>query len=320
MEIRDATNFDYISTSHSPIENWAVSICGRVGSEIIVTSNNHQMCARSRCGNDIQRWQYRNNQDDFGIETLGCETHLIVPYDGRIYIYEVNQEGRKDNKKELLSFKKEVMVEEGAGDEEGFVVRTIAWGPDNLHFIIGYPHKICVWKFDAANNEITLTKTIDFTECEIINVALAEDYIIGSCNARRAYIWDRNTGNLVSNYLTDVGADYDHHYDEYLPPLRLTCLGHILVCTSYIGCTLCIWDMKRRVWLKRHKQLDVLPEDNMYASDMVYLKEMNALVCTGGYTDAWIFPTNQSQYDKAISMGRRVELERRTRIHGMPEL
>ena len=78
--------------------------------------------------------------------------------------------------------------------------------------------------------------------------------------------------------------------------------------------------MKAQDWLKSHKILDQFPESAMYATDMVYLKEINALLCTGGYTDAWIFPTNQIQYDKAVSMGRRVEMERRTRIHGMPEL
>ena len=317
LEIRNATNLDYISTSHAPINNWTVSICGR-GSEIIVTAND-QVCAKR--GNDIQRWQYRNNQDDIGIETIGCETHLIVPHDGRIYIYEVNQ--GKDNSTKLLSLKNEIRVEEGAGDEGDRIVRTISWGPEKTHFVVGYPHKICVWKLDAVTSRISLERT--FTQrslaCwDVINVALSKDYVIASCENRRVHIWNRNTGETDCDYLTDVGTDYDHHHEEYLPPLCLTCFGHILVVTSYIGCTLCIFDMKAQDWLKSHKILDQFPESAMYATDMVYLKEMNALLCTGGYTDAWIFPTNQSQYDKAIFMGQRVEMERRTRIHGMPEL
>lgn len=53
---RDASNLNYIETVSSPIPNRRVSIvCGQVGSEIIVTSNSRQMCARH--GNDVQRWE-----------------------------------------------------------------------------------------------------------------------------------------------------------------------------------------------------------------------------------------------------------------------
>jgi len=314
MEIIDASTLDYIRTSHSPFNNWDVNICGKVGSEIIVTSNLNMMCAKR--GNELQRWQYRENHlHTAGISSIGCKTHLIVTYDGMIYIYEVNQEGQDDST-ELLSLKKEIKVEEGRGDSAGAIISSIAWGPGNTHFIVGYPHQICVWKFEAANNEISLTKTIK-TEWELTNVALAEDYIVASSEYRNVHIWNRSTGDKMAyDYLYDVEPDEEED-DEYLLPLCLTCLGHILVSTSHAGCALCIWDMRTGELLKRHEQLDgMLPEH------MVYLQGMNSFLCMGEYkyTDAWAFPTNKSQYDKVISVCRRVEIEESKRLHGLPEL
>ena len=74
--------------------------------------------------------------------------------------------------------------------------------------------------------------------------------------------------------------------------------------------------------LKRHEQLGIHPERMGYGDDMVYLQGMNSFLCMGEYkyTDAWAFPTNQSKYDKVISVCRRVELEESTRLHGLPEL
>ena len=42
IEIRDASNLVNIRSVFTPITNWKVSICGRVGSEVIVTSNNEK--------------------------------------------------------------------------------------------------------------------------------------------------------------------------------------------------------------------------------------------------------------------------------------
>ena len=320
LEIIDASTLDYIRTSHSPFNSWDVNICGKVGSEIIVTSNLLGVCAKR--GNELQRWQYIQNPDDYGgIASIGCETHLIVAYGGMIYIYEVNQEVQDDSM-ELLSLKKYLTVEEGESDSAGNVTRTIAWGPDYTHFVVGYPHRICVWKFEAANNEISLTKTIK-TGWEVNNVALAEDYIVASSEYRNVHIWNRSTGDKMTyDYLYDVEPDDDEEDDDLLQ-LCITCLGHILVSTSHAGVALCIWDMRTGELLKRHEQLGMHPERFMdYGTDMVYLQGMNSFLCMGPfkYTDAWAFPTNKSQYDKVMSVCRRVEIEESTRLHGLPEL
>ena len=50
-----------------------------------------------------------------------------------------------------------------------------------------------------------------------------------------------------------------------------------------------------------------LPQGND-ATDMVYLKHLNAFLCMEGYMNVWSFPTNKRQYDLAISTRRREEM------------
>jgi len=94
IELRDASTLNTISYKSSPISNWKVSICGRVGSEIIVTSNGKKICAQRRDNEvsyNVQQLEFGTNTG-CGIETIGCETHLIVAHDGRVQLYEVNNE------------------------------------------------------------------------------------------------------------------------------------------------------------------------------------------------------------------------------------
>lgn len=118
---------------------------------------------------------------------------MIVTYDGKIQIFGINHEaplGNSNDKTELLSLRNEVVVERGAGDIFGHLSEVIAWGPDKSYFIVGGPHQICVWKFDAATHSISLTKTITVNEFEVRNVALADDYIVASSMDKKLLIWE----------------------------------------------------------------------------------------------------------------------------------
>jgi len=342
MEIRDASSLESIYTIYSPILNSEVSICGRVGSEIFVTSNNKQIYAQQvqhLKGNAVQRWSYNNTNLD-SLKTIGCETHLIVATNGHIKVYEITPvETRRDitlqsyhyihNNTELFILRKDIRVNEGAGINDDLdIEECIAWGPDYTHFIVGYPHKICVWKFDADNNEITLTKTIDVPNWEVTNVALAEDYIVASSERKMVYIWNRNTGEKVLRQLfrgVEVDALYDvspgnelnFADDQFVWPISLSCHGRILVSTSHIGCALCVWDMKTGELLKRHNEaegegVDMLPVNaDSDVTDMVYLNRLNAFLCMGEYQNLWSFPINQTQRDAATNLrfGRDSESE-----------
>jgi len=334
IELRDASTLNTINLRPSPISNWKVAICGREGAEIIVTSNGRKICAQRR-DNEVS---YNVQQLDFdtntgcGIETIGCETHLIVAHDGRVQLYEVINEqleqvghgGDTNNNTELISLRKDIQVEGGVvdyDDEEELMEEKLAWSPDKTHFIVGYPHQICVWKFEAETNEITLTKTID-TAWEVNNVALAEDYIVASSKNKRVHIWNRNTGDKMvytSMYMTkhslcDVGIT-EQLWNASHWPLQLSCHGRILVSTSHIGCALCIWDMKAGKLLKRHNEakeqgvVQMLPRGIFSeVTDMAYLQQLNAILCmTAEYENMWVFPTNQRQLDMATSIHQRVE-------------
>jgi len=308
-----------------------VSICGRAGSEIVVASTYSIIEAEAVHWNyeedgdfyssipPMQDWQYTGNSNN-GIETIGCETHLITAHDGMIRLYEVVKEAPFEaGIQELFTPRHEMRVDEGAEDVAEDEEMKLAWGPDKTHFIVGCTNKICVLKLDAAKNEISLVKTIDVPNWEVFNVALAEDYIVASSTDKNVHIWNRSTGDKMvyvlqggttREALCDVGVDDELSQNE-LPfsPLHFSCHGRILVSTSHIGCAVCIWDMKTGELLKRHNEaktqggVKMLNEEGgKDVTDMVHLKKLNAFICTGEYENMWAFPTNRRQYDIATSI------------------
>jgi len=334
-----------------------VSICGRVGSEIVVASTFSSIEAEVADWNyeedgDIpphQAWRYNGDRAD-GVETIGCESHLITAHDGMIRLYEVKEElewvelenglGVVD---ELFTPGNEIRVVEGTEDVNGVVREMkLAWEPDTNHFIVASKHKICVLKLDANDNEISLIKTIDVPDWEVTNVALAEDYIVASSKNKKVHIWNRITGDKMvyvlqggktrdyvlrggktRDALCDVGADDELRQNEmFAHPLHFSCHGRILVSTSHIGCAICVWDMKTGELLKRHNEADeqdgvkMLAEGGEDVTDMVHLKKLNAFICTGEYENMWAFPTNQRQYDVAMSVYHGVEYESESKESG----
>jgi len=336
IKLRDASTLKQIHRHISNVhENAKVSICGRVGSEIVVASTKFRAGIEAEVVHwnhdedgdipPIQVWQYDGNSN--GVETIGCETHLVTAHDGMIRLYEVKEElewveleNGLGSVNELFTSGNEIRVDDGVEDENVVREMKLAWGPDKTHFIVGCAHKICVLKLDASKNEITLVKTID-TEWEVTNVALAEDYIVASSKDKKVHIWNRSTGDKMvyewrsgttSDALCDVeSTDRLRHNEGLVRPLLLSCHGHILVSTSHIGCAICVWDMKTGELLKRHNEANeedgvkMLSQGGKDVTDMVHLKKLNAFICTGEYENMWAFPTNQRQYDMAATIWRK---------------
>jgi len=333
IQIRDASNLVKIRSISTPMNNWKVSVCGRIGSEVIVTSNKKKICALWGDFTHATQLEFAS-RSGYGIETIGCDTHLVVVHNGRIQLYGVRQgdinNNNNNNNTELLSLKKDIRVEEGPADEYEVMDKKLAWGPNNTHFVAGYPHKICVWKLDATNNEITLVMTIDVPNWDVTNVALAEDYIVASSKNKKVHIWNRSTGDKMlyrkadefwgvvsSGHLCDVGISQQlPHDEEFVWPLFLSCHGNILVSTSHIGCAICIWDMKTGELIKRHNEADeqgvveMLPVGFAAVTDIAHLKRLNAFLCAGEYENMWAFPTNQVQSESALSIRNRVDAAR----------
>ena len=299
ISIKDASTLNHIQTEYSDITNFNITICGSVGLEITVSSNDDQIYAQR--GSESQCWDYTKRALN-GIQFIGSESHLIIPFDGKIEIYEVNGVGEST----LLSLRRSVSVEEGAVDGIGFMDELIAWGPDKSCFVVGYPHQICVWNFDAVKNNISLDNTITVNDWEVStgNVALADDYIIAATRYKQIHIWDRITGAKVFDALcdSDIIDDIDMFIeDDFIYPLHMSIHGYLLVTTSHIGGALCVWDMKTGQLLKRHEyQWD---EDK--PADMVYLKHINGFLCMVGCMKFLSFPTNQNQSERAVSIRRR---------------
>ena len=70
IALRDAFSLNFVKLLSSPINNWKVAICGRAGSEIIVTSNSQQIAAQR--GRDVQLRNVTGGNTN-GIPMLGCE-------------------------------------------------------------------------------------------------------------------------------------------------------------------------------------------------------------------------------------------------------
>ena len=329
VEIRDAETLDYIQTTLSTNNNWNVTICGREGSEVIVTSrmnqaNSSQLTAQRV--NDVQQWEYSVHCGN-GIPSIGCENHLIVALDGKIQIFEVNNEEGNNTSTELLTLRNSIAVCEGTEPRFPFGSdTTISWEHDKTHFIVGYPHQICVWKFDAVMHNAILIKTITVNEFKVETVALSNDYIVASTIEKKIHIWDRNTGDKMvwrnhtnTMFGTETNVAYllyangelelDEEEDEIVYPLSLSCHGHILVSSNHMGGAVCIWDMKTGKMLKKRH---VNPEDvnkrqlDIETTGMVYLEHLNSFMCiTKNGLYALSFPTSQRQSDNANSIRER---------------
>ena len=200
----------------------------------------------------------------------------------------------------------------------------MAWEDDKTHFIVGYTHQICVWKFDKSSNNAILVKTISVNEFEVGNVALADDYIIASTVDKKIHIWNRSTGVkkvyhrhrpgrrvALCTFLCNDGDDGINEQD-YVFPLSLYCHGRILVSSNHVGCGICIWDMKTGQLLKRHDdpEKEVIMQKAIEVFDVVYLEHMNAFVFLKGGMQISVFPTSQRQSDNAVSRRQRHREER----------
>ncbi|KAL9178388.1 hypothetical protein ACHAXT_000035 [Thalassiosira profunda] len=312
IAVRDAYSLNYFRTMPSPIENWRVAICGRVGSEIIVTSTSRKIAAQR--GNDEVTIDAEKDFEDRlhdvnGIPLIGCETHLFAPGCNSVEMFRV------ENDATLISHCKSATTAEIQHCE--FDVETsnqsIAWGPDS-HFVTCHTNRIIVWKFDAESEDISPVQQVsDVPKSNLLNVALAEDYIIGSHN-RKLHVWDRRTGEKVC-ILCDVDEEdeLEMNEDNMVFCLLMSCHGNILVSTSHIGCALCVWDLTTGKLLKRHNQAEeqgfvkMMPDGLGDTTGMAYLYELNAFVCMEERMYAWLFPTDDFQRDMAESIQRREE-------------
>ncbi|KAL9181677.1 hypothetical protein ACHAXT_012020 [Thalassiosira profunda] len=331
MGIRDAFSLNYIRTVASPIENWEVAICGRIGSEIIVTSNPDEVCARR--GNDVQILHYAGREISDPFHLIGCETHLLVGNVDDVEIFRVNtaqEAGERTDDPQLVSKCTVTTLDDIEDDEE---ILHMSWDEtERRTFVVCTQSRICVLSFDETAGTASLIQTIQTADLSISlgNVALSDEYIVGASRQKKIYVWSRNAGNLLHRDLCDVAEEdqidvltianevEDRGLDRSISlalGLPFYCRGHILVSTSHLGCALCIWNVKKGQLLKRYnnsveeRHSQVLDDDAIHcgndATDMTYLEGLNAFLCMDRCMNVWSFPCNERQSQMAKSIRRR---------------
>ena len=310
--VRDAYSLNFSRLVSSPIRSsWRACVCGRVGSEIIVTSNAREVAAIR--GNDTQLVRHeRQLRSPNGILLLSCETHLIVCIGNFLKLYRVETDTVSA---ELLSFKQSVVTTR-ENDQNMTTDRddvAISWGSDKSSFVYCRGNEISVWRLDVANDTLNQVKLIDYGEdeedadLEIDNVALGDDFIVGSSTQRDIHIWNRSTGEKLPHVLCDIDDENDRlDPDDIIRELVLWCCGDILISSSHLGNKLCIWDVKSGELLKEHVlELDGLPDGNALTS-LAYLPHLNGfMLVTSHFTTFISFPTNKRQKEMAKSIRRR---------------
>ena len=313
--LRDGYSLNFSRLVSSPIHPFKLELCGRVGSEIIVISNWMQVAAVR--GNDsqlVRRLSQSEPENSSGLPLLGCETHLIVCIGNCLKLYRVETDTTSPK---LLSLKQSVVTtrekdpqDDPQDDLAGALAMSISWGNDKSSFVYCRGTEISIWRLDSAEDTLEQIKLIHYDadeDLQIEDVALGDDYVVGSSTDRHIHIWDRFTGEKLPHVLCDVEEEDDRlSPGDFSHCLKLWCCGRILMSSSHLGNMLCVWDVKSGELLKEHPlELDELP-DGTDITDIAYLPHLNGFLVVSPYLTTFIaFATNKRQLRMATSIRRR---------------
>jgi len=324
--IRDAQSLVFSRLASSSIENKNVTICGRVGSEIIVTSNSSQIHACR--GNDSQQWNIHQfdqairvgHQTFSGIQIIGCETHLIYTFCGKLYLYKVESTSVTPplfytQPQQVVCFQDD--YDYGSPMAESC---TICWAEDgsSFSFLSLKSKKVYIYGFDASLGNVTHSQTLVVDDSVMLGTTMAfnDNFVAVSTRDKKIDIWERKSGTKCFSGLCDVCPDdeLDEEDREFVgPEIPMIAMGHLLITSSHLGCAICVWNMKTGHLLKRHddaneqRLIDQLP-DGMDISSMVYIECLNAFFCLMNYEIFWSFPLNRDMKNQARSIRRREAL------------
>ena len=306
IALRDAFSLNFIKLLSSPINNWKVAICGRAGSEIIVTSNSQQISAQR--GRDVQLRNVtgRMGGNTHGIPMLGCETHLLALAGNRLLLFAV---GTSDN---LLILRQNIRVHDNYDPAEDSP-SAFAWHDDQTHFAFAFPRssQMQIWRLDVQKSKAIHTNTLGVADrLSIAQVAISDDFAVASCQMKKIHVWDRRTG-VKMHTLCDVNEHEQLEPDEIIYPLCMQVYGgFFLVSASHLGNALCIWNMRTGELMRKYRdaedegEADMLP-DGVDVTSMTYVAPLNAFICMSGYMMVWAFPITKRQISMIKSIKRR---------------
>ena len=306
IALRDAFSLNFVKLLSSPINNWKVAICGRVGSEIIVTSNFQQIAAQR--GQDVQLPNVTGEMggNTHGIPMLGCETHLLALAGNRLLLFAV---GTSDK---LLIPRQNIRVHDNYDPAEDSP-SAFAWNDNQTQFAFAFPRssQIQIWRLDVEQSKAIHTTTLGVADgLSIAYVAISDDFVVASCQLKKIHIWDRRTGTKMHT-LCDVNEDEQLDPAEIIYPLCMKIYGgSFLVSASHLGHALCIWNMRTGELMRKYRnaederEVDMLP-DGLDVTSMTYVAPLNAFICMSGYMMVWAFPITKRQISMIKSIKRR---------------
>ena len=251
----DANDLTHIGTKR--LHGGAVVIAGPHGEETFVTNIDATInISRRKNNNDIRLLHNFRVYGTAEVQKIGSQRHVIVLADNVLHLYQIPTGTDED-----LIFCQSVSL--GSQDDADWYFSCFAWGlQDESEFVVyqavvsdisngDYTEEaFTIWRIDKDNNRLIQTQSIYNIQISGLDeVALAEDYIIGTNYDRTIHVWDRRTGEKMAYSTGD--ALYDGDGDEFseedfgfMGRLDLSCHGNLLVATSRYECAICIWDIK----------------------------------------------------------------------------
>lgn len=307
LHVYDAKTFNLIEKRGEEGRGRDITVAGTPGNEFFVSHGAN--CIEFSCrGHDFaERQRFSFHRED-RIPAIGNETHVIFVAGNMLHL---NKLSTLPSEAKCVAMRLSVLL----GRDPVLIPgerfdNSISWSSDQLtEFVVCHcPDEFCevsVWTLDADANQITRTQTLELNFF-ITEIALSDGYIIGGSSARKICVWDRETGVFLHE-LCDVPYEMLSRYQlECAGPLRMSCHGHILITTSYIGCAICVWNIKTGELLERWNDasengfISMISENGPDVTSMAYWKEQNGFICgIDGYLHMWSFPINQDQYDRA---------------------
>lgn len=315
----DARDLSYLG----PREQWGgwkVRMAGPPGEELFITNCMDRLHFGRGAGRDhVQDFPSNRNSD--GIPAIGCETHVIIVTGSTLILYKVSSVDDV-----AVALCQSVLLGRGCRNDEENFNNAIVWGQSS-EFVLyhslettddAFPgtYELSTWSLDAEADCVSRTLTIQ-AGVELGDVAMGEDFIVGSSRDKKIHVWERHTSEKKPFILCDVEEDDQLGEEDCIFPLRMSCHGHMLVTASHLGCALCVWNIKTGQLLNKYndadeeRRADMLP-DGCDVTSMAYLKHLNGFICASGYLDVWVFPMSQSQKENALMILRREDNVRRS--------
>ena len=195
INLYDAENLSHIGTRESL--GWRVTLAGPTGNELFVTNTDSVLLEYSRVGYDfVQREHFARNFQQYEIPVLGSETHVIFVARNTLHLKRLAISVEEQT---FVTSCQSISLGSAHQNIDEWFYNSIAWGPNrSTEFVIYHSsaemNEFSVWSLSAESDQVSRTQTIEVEDIDLNQVALADEYIIGTSHDKKIHVWDRTTG------------------------------------------------------------------------------------------------------------------------------